>query len=167
MTGLGALLISAAPAAALKVGDQVPDLAVPATGGGSVNLFESRGNWTVLFFYPKAFTPGCTSQACGIRDVYQELVDMGVTVYGASVDSLKTQDEFKAKHNLPYALLADSSKALSRAFDALNFIGINKRMTFIINPEGVIAAVIDSVSVGSHDDDVIRMIRELQSKAGG
>lgn len=159
LAGLLAWLAGGTTAMALGVGDQVPDISVPSTSGENVNLRERAGTWTVLFFYPKAFTPGCTSQACGMRDANQDYVDLGVTVYGASVDSLKTQQEFKAKHNLPYELLADEKKELSRAFDVLGMVGFSSRKTFIINPEGVITDVIGSVSVGSHDEDVITMLK--------
>lgn len=159
LAGLLTWLAGGSTAMALGVGDQVPDITVPCTSGDSVNLRARTGSWTVVFFYPKAFTPGCTSQACGMRDANQEYIDMGVTVFGASVDSLKTQREFKAKHNLPYELLADENKELSRAFDVLGMIGFASRKTFIINPEGVITDVIGSVSVGSHDEDVIKILK--------
>jgi len=160
-----AWLAGGIPVWAMKAGDQAPDLAVPATGGREINLRDLQGQWVVLFFYPKAFTPGCTSQACGMRDANQDLMDLGVTVLGASTDTVKTQEEFKAKHQLPYDLLADHDKKLSRAFDALGLLGFNKRMTFIINPEGTVTDVIDSVSVGSHDADVIRMLKARMQAA--
>ncbi|HMO50718.1 MAG TPA: peroxiredoxin [Kiritimatiellia bacterium] len=153
------LLFSAAPAAlAVKVGDPVPDLAVAGTGGSSVNLRNGDG-WRVVFFYPKAFTPGCNAQACGMRDSFQAYLDRGVTVFGVSTDSLKTQQEFKEKHNLPYELLADADKELSRAFNVLMpLVGWPKRTTFIINPEGIVTDIIDAVNVGSHDADVLRLL---------
>jgi peroxiredoxin Q/BCP len=166
LAGLLAWLAGGSTALALKVGDQVPDITVPGTGG-EVNLRKDAGAWTVVFFYPKAFTPGCTSQACGMRDANQVYRDLGVTVYGASVDSLKTQQEFKSKHGLPYELLADEKKELSRAFDALGMIGFSSRKTFIINPEGIITDVIGSVSVGSHDEDVIKILKSRVEQGGG
>lgn len=152
-------LLFGSSAHALEIGDQVPDVAVAATSGGEVNLRNTGGKWTVLFFYPKAFTPGCTSQACGMRDSYKELMDMGVRVFGASTDSLKVQQEFKAKNNLPYELLADEKKELSRAFDVLGMVGFASRKTFIINPDGKVADIINSVSVGSHDADVVKLLK--------
>lgn len=148
----------------LVAGGQAPDLDVPWTGGGTVNLRTLDANWKVLFFFPKAFTPGCTSQACSMRDATQDLRDLGVTVLGASTDSLKTQQEFKEKHNLSYELLADEEKSLAEAFDVLGLFGLTKRVTFIINPEGIITDRLDSVSVGSHDQDVLGLLREHLGK---
>jgi thioredoxin-dependent peroxiredoxin len=159
MAGILAWLTGGTSAQALQVGDMVPDVAVPSTSGEMVNLKEMTGSWKVLFFYPKAFTPGCTSQACGMRDANEDIMAMGVKVFGASVDSLKTQQEFKAKHNLPYDLLADENKELAKAFDALGMIGFASRKTYIIDPEGNITDIIGSVSVGSHDQDVIEMLK--------
>jgi peroxiredoxin Q/BCP len=88
ISSMVAWLTGSSAAMALNVGDQVPDIAVPSTNGDQVNLRETGGAWTVLFFYPKAFTPGCTSQACGMRDANQAYVDLGVRVFGASVVSL-------------------------------------------------------------------------------
>lgn len=164
LAGIVAWLAGSSSALAIKVGDHVPDISVPSTSGTNVNLRAGSGQWRVLFFYPKAFTPGCTSQACGMRDTNKEYLDLGVKVYGASVDSLKTQQEFKAKHNLPYDLLADESKELSRAFGILGMIGFSSRQTFIIDPEGKVTDIIDSVSVGSHDQDVINLLKTRMGK---
>lgn len=153
------LIAAATPAWALKSGDQVPDVTVASTDGGQINLRETGGQWTVLFFYPKAFTPGCTKQACGMRDGYQAFLDLGVRVLGASVDSVKTQKEFKAKHNLPFELLADEEKDLARGFGSLGMVGFASRKTYIINPEGIVTDIIGTVSVGSHDEDVLNLLR--------
>lgn len=159
MAGILAWLTGGTSAQALQVGDQVPDLAVPSTSGEPVNLRQLTDSWKVIFFYPKAFTPGCTTQACSMRDANEDIMAMGVKVFGASVDSLKTQQEFKEKHNLPYDLLADENKALAKAFDALGMIGFASRKTYIINPEGQITDIIGSVSVGSHDQDVMEILK--------
>jgi len=149
---------------ALSVGDKVPDLPVPSTSGLNVNLLTDGGSWRVLYFYPKSFTPGCTKQACGLRDSQSAFTELGVVVYGVSTDNLEKQKEFKSKYELPFDLLADSDKKLSKAFDALGLVGFSKRMTFIINPEGEITDVIDSVDVGSHDQDVISRLKAHISK---
>jgi len=159
LAGILAWITGSSTAMALTVGDLVPDISVPSTSGSPVNLRAETGTWTVVFFYPKAHTPGCTSQACGMRDANKTYADLGVNVYGASVDSLATQQEFKAKNNLPYDLLADEKKELSRAFGVLGLIGFASRQTFIIDPQGIITDVIDSVSVGSHDADVIHILK--------
>jgi peroxiredoxin Q/BCP len=159
VTTLALALTGAAKAQALTVGDPVPDLALPSTGGGELSLASLKGSWVVLYFYPKSFTPGCTKQACDLRDSHTSLTELGAVIVGASTDDLKTQNEFKAKHNLPFDLLADDKKELSKAFGTLNMLGMSKRSTFIISPEGLVTDVIESVSVGSHEADVANLLR--------
>lgn len=144
---------------AIGVGDEVPDIALPSTGGADVNLRAAKGSWTVLYFYPKSFTPGCTREACGLRDARADIDALGATVLGVSTDNLETQKEFKAKYELTFDLLADEGGKLSEAFGVLGG-ATAKRVTFIINPEGRIAEVIDNVSVATHDQDVIRLLKK-------
>lgn len=160
---VGSLFINQS-ASALSVGDMVPDLPVPSTSGMNVNLLTDGGSWRVLYFYPKSFTPGCTKQACGLRDSLSAFTDLGVVVYGVSTDTIEKQKEFKAKYDLSFNLLADSDKKLSKAFDALGMVGISKRMTFIINPDGEITDVLESVNVGTHDKDVLSRLKAHISK---
>jgi len=148
---------------ALVVGDKAPDVAVPSTGGSDVNVSTAEG-WKVVYFYPKSFTPGCTQQACGLRDSYATLSEMGVTVFGVSTDNLEKQVKFKSEYKLPFELLADNDKKLSEGFGVLGLMGFSKRVTFIINPEGAITDIIDSVSVGSHDADVIQLLKTRMVK---
>jgi len=151
-------------ASALSVGDKVPDLPIASTSGQNINLLTDGGAWRVLYFYPKSFTPGCTKQACGLRDSQSAFTELGVVVYGVSTDNLEKQKEFKGKYNLPFDLLADNEKKLSEAFEVLGVIGFSKRVTFIINPDGEITDVIDSVDVGTHDQDVIARLKAHISK---
>jgi len=159
-----AWLSGSVSAMALQAGDKAPDVTVPSTSGLNVNLSTMTGTWKVVYFYPKSFTPGCTKQACGLRDQQSSLKDMGVTVIGVSTDTLKTQQEFKEKYELPFELLADDEKKLSKAFDVLGLMGFSKRVTFIINPEGVITDTIDDVSVESHDADVEKILKSRLGK---
>jgi len=164
IAGLMAMLAGEMHAMTLTAGDQVPDIAVPSTGGGELNLRSLSGGWTVLYFYPKSFTPGCTKQACGLRDGKASLDELGAVVIGVSTDNVKAQEEFKAKHNLPFEILADEDKKLSEAFGVLGVMGMSKRVTFIIGPDGIITDVIDSVSVGTHDEDVTKLLKARQGK---
>lgn len=163
VAGFVAWQLGSAAVMALVVGDKAPDLAVPSTGGSDVNI-STAGGWKVVYFYPKSFTPGCTQQACGLRDSYATLSEMGVTVYGVSTDNLEKQAKFKAEYKLPFELLADHDKKLSEGFGVLGLMGFSKRVTFIINPEGAITDIIDSVSVGSHDADVIQLLKTRMGK---
>ena len=163
IAGFVAWLLGSSAAMALVVGDKVPDISVPSTGGADVNVSSAPG-WKVVYFYPKSFTPGCTQQACGLRDSHAKIAELGVTVYGVSTDNLEKQNKFKAEYVLPFDLLADNEKKLSEGFGVLGMMGFSKRVTFIVNPEGVVTDIIDSVSVGSHDADVINLLKERTGK---
>jgi peroxiredoxin Q/BCP len=149
----------------LQVGDPAPDISAPSTSGKSVKLSELKGSWIVLYFYPKAFTPGCTAESCSLRDGYSEILKLGATILGVSLDNLSTQIDFKAKYHLPFDLLSDSKKEVAKAFDSLGFAGLMaQRKTFIIDPEGKIAFVFDKVNTGGHDKEVAETLKKLQRK---
>lgn len=160
LAGFMAFILGSTSVSALVVGDQVPDISVPSTSGTDLNLRSMEGVWKVVFFYPKSFTPGCTRQACGMRDSKAALDELGVVVVGISTDTMKSQLDFKKKHELPFDLLADESKELSRAFGVLGLMGMTKRSTFIVDPKGMITDVIESVSVGSHETDVLTILKK-------
>lgn len=165
LAGLAAWLTGSSAAMALSPGDLVPDIAVPSTSGESVNLRSLTGVWKVLFFYPKAFTPGCTAQACGMRDANAEFDALGAKVFGASMDTLEKQQKFKTEYSLPYELLADADGALAKAFGSAGLMALYaSRQTYIIDPDGKITDVIGDVKVGSHDADVIRILQERMGK---
>ncbi|HMP73395.1 MAG TPA: peroxiredoxin [Kiritimatiellia bacterium] len=150
----------AATGSAIEVGQPAPDLAIPSTAGRDISLADYRGQWVVLFFYPKAFTPGCTAQACSLRDEHQAIVEAGAVILGASVDNLRTQQRFKEEHNLPFELLADNDRELSRAMGVLALGGmITSRTTFLINPEGNVAHILRGVNVRNHDQDILPLLR--------
>ncbi len=154
-----------AAAHALGTGDAAPEFEA-ATTAGPVKLDDLRGKWVVLMFYPKSFTPGCTKEACSVRDAYEKLAARGVAVFGISVDDLETQKKFKAAHQLPYELIADRDKKIAQAYGVLAPMGLFAlRRTFVIAPDGRIAHVSDSVSVATHGDDLLGVLENLQSKA--
>ena len=147
---------------AAGVGDAAPDVTAPGTNGKDIKLSDYRGSWVVLFFYPKAFTPGCTAEACSLRDGYAEIQKLGAVILGASLDSVQRQTEFKAKHSMPFDLIADADKAYAKAFDVLAFGGLMaQRKTFIIDPQGRIAHVFDKVTTGSHNQEVADVLKTL------
>lgn len=164
LAGMAVLLAGNTVASALNVGDRVPEVSVPSTSGAEVNVGAVGGGWKVVYFYPKSFTPGCTTQACSMRDGFAAYQDLGVTVYGVSTDKIEKQQEFKSEYKLPFELLADNEKKLSEAFGVMGMMGFSKRITFIINPEGIVTDIIDSVSVGSHDKDVIALLKTRLGK---
>jgi thioredoxin-dependent peroxiredoxin len=147
---------------ALQPGDAAPDMEVDCTNGSKVNLTDHKGSWVVVFFYPRAFTPGCTAQSCSMRDDYSQFKEAGIVVYGASLDNLERQNAFKKEYELPYELLADPDKRLAKAFDTLGMGGmIASRNTFIINPEGKIAHRFNGARTSGHAEEVMTKLKSF------
>lgn len=139
-----------------------PDFKAPATNGKTVSLSDYKGQWLVLYFYPKAFTPGCTAESCSLRDGFSEIQKLNATVLGVSLDDLETQKKFKAKYNLPFDLLDDKNKKIAKAYDVLGMLGLYaQRKTFIINPKGTLVYIFDKVSSKTHDQEVYKKLKEL------
>ena len=146
----------------LKVGDKAPNFKALDEAGNTVQLEDFKGKKLVLFFYPKASTPGCTAEACNLRDNYQTFLNKGYEVLGVSADSAKRQQNFKTKNELPFPLLADEDKSVINAFGVWGpkkfmgreYDGIH-RTTFVINEEGVIDEVISKVKTKEHASQIL------------
>ncbi len=146
----------------LKKGDKAPTFKGKDQDGNIISLEDFRGNKLVLYFYPKDSTPGCTSQACNLRDNYELLLEKGYKVVGVSADSEKSHKKFIEKNNLPFPLIADTEKEILQAFDVWGlkkfmgreYMGIN-RTTFVINEEGVIEEVIEKVNTKDHTAQIV------------
>ena len=168
---LGVVLLWAAAVAAaqttndtLAVGSPAPAFAAVGTNDQTNRLADLKGKWVVLYFYPKAFTPGCTSEACSLRDGYADIQKAGATILGVSLDPVARLKEFKQSYQLPFDLLSDADKSVSRAYHVLAFGGLfAERRTFIINPDGAIAHVFESVNTRSHDRQVAEVLKTLQA----
>jgi peroxiredoxin Q/BCP len=141
----------------LKQGDVVPNFSAKDEQGHTVSLSDYKGKKLVVFFYPKASTPGCTVEACNLRDNYEDLKAKGYELLGVSADSEKRQANFKNKYEFPFPLLADEDKTVIHAFGVWGpkkfmgktYDGIH-RMTFLINEEGVVERVIEKVKTKDH-----------------
>ncbi len=152
----------------LSIGDTVPDIKVPATGGRSLKASDFRGQNLVLYFYPKASTPGCTQEGQDFRDAAESFAAANTVILGASRDGLKAQEGFKAKQGFPFDLLSDTDEALCRAFDVIKVkkmygresLGV-ERSTFLIDAEGVLRREWRGVKVKGHVDEVLAATREL------
>ncbi len=146
----------------LKAGDKVPNFTVNDQDGNSISLSDYAGKKLVVFFYPKASTPGCTAEACDLRDHYKELQDAGYSLLGVSADSQKRQKNFKEKYEFPFPLLADEDKEVINAFGVWGekkfmgkiYDGIH-RMTFIVDEKGVVERVIDKVKTKIHASQIL------------
>ena len=146
----------------LKVGDRVPDFTTTDQDGNVVKWEDFRGKKVVVFFYPKANTPGCTLEACNLRDHYKELQNAGYEILGVSADSEKHQSNFRNKFNFQFPLLADTDKSIIEAFGVWGpkkfmgrtFDGIH-RITFIMDKDGVVERVIDKVKTKAHAAQIL------------
>lgn len=141
----------------LKVGDKVPEFSAKDQDGNTISLTDYKGKKLVVFFYPKANTPGCTAEACNLRDNYKELQSEGFELLGVSADSEKKQASFKDKYEFPFPLLADEDHTVINTFGVWGpkkfmgreYDGIH-RTTFVINGDGVVEKVIDKVKTKDH-----------------
>lgn len=147
----------------LKPGDKAPQFNGLNQNGDSISLNSFIGKKVVLYFYPKDSTPGCTAQACDLRDNYQMLLDKGYVVIGISADSQESHQKFIKKHDLPFPLIADIEKEIINAygvwgpkkFMGKTYDGIH-RTTFIIDEQGVIEEVIDKVKTNDHTNQIVK-----------
>lgn len=146
----------------LKAGDPAPDFTATLDTGETVSLQDFAGRKLVLFFYPKDDTPGCTAEACSLRDGYDELRRQGYALLGVSPDSARKHQKFKAKYDLPFPLLADEDQQVSQAygvwgpkkFMGRTFQGVH-RTTFVIDAEGRIERVIEKVNTKEHAQQIL------------
>jgi len=150
--------------AELKVGDKGPDFSLMDERGRLVSLRDYLGKKVViLYFYPKDFTPGCTAEACSFRDDYKVYEERGAVVIGVSLDSVESHMKFSEEYNLPFLLLSDSRKEVAKAYGVLGTGGfLAKRVTFVIDKEGKIAAVFPKVDVKHHSEEVLKVLDELK-----
>jgi len=146
----------------VEEGAPAPDFELTSDGGDAVKLSDLRGKQVVLYFYPKDDTPGCTTQACGIRDAYGEFERAGAVVLGVSPDNEKSHVKFKKKFELPFTLLADTDHSVAEAYGVWGeksymgkkYMGID-RSTFVIGADGNLKKVMRKVKPATHADDVL------------
>ena len=146
----------------LVVGDSAPDFSLPASTGGNITLSDLRGRKVVLYFYPKDDTPGCTKEACGFRDAYDDIQTRGVVVLGVSRDDLASHDGFVQKYSLPFPLLSDPDAFVAKSYGAYGTKNLYGRLsegvyrhTFLIDEEGRVAKVWRRVRTEVHATEVL------------
>ena len=140
-----------------KEGDLAPDFVLPDHDGKLRRLSDYRGERVVVYFFPKADTPGWTKEACSLRDHFNRFKEQRITVFGISYDSVESQKKFRDKYNLPFILLSDSKHKAGKLY------GVDKgrwaaRKTFIIDQEGKITKIYDKVSVTTHGEDILDLL---------
>jgi thioredoxin-dependent peroxiredoxin len=151
----------------IEQGDAAPAFELPDQDGRTVKLSDFRGQPVVVYFYPKADTPGCTTQACGVRDHRADYAKVGAVVLGISPDPVGKVKKFQEKHSLDFPLLADEGHAVAERFGVWvqksmygrTYMG-NERTTFVIDPDGKVARVLRKVKPAEHDELVLKALEE-------
>ncbi len=152
----------------IEVGDKAPDFTLPTDNGGELTLSELKGKKVVLYFYPKDSTPGCTTQAKGFRDEIKAFAEANCVIVGASEDTIKRHDNFKAKQELNFPLVSDAESDLCESYGVWQekkmygktFMGI-VRTTFIIDEEGIVQKIWPKVKVKGHVEEVLETVQAL------
>ena len=152
----------------VTLGQPVTDFTAQATSDITVNLSAMKGQNTVLFFYPKDNTPGCTSEGQAFRDLHEQFKEANTVVFGVSRDSLKSHDNFRTKHELPFELISDQSEELCQLFDVIKlkhmygkeYMGI-ERSTFLIDGDGILQHEWRKVRIKGHVEDVLQAAQAL------
>jgi peroxiredoxin Q/BCP len=148
----------------LKAGDPAPDFRAETSEGSTVGLADFRGRKLVLYFYPMDDTPGCTRQACSLRDHNAEIAAKGAAILGVSAQSLESHRRFIDKHHLNFPLLLDTDQRIAKAYGAAGsgvfglargMLGMNERITFLIDEQGYIERVIDDPDTAGHGEQVL------------
>jgi thioredoxin-dependent peroxiredoxin len=147
-----------------KHGDFAPDFTLPDQNNRLHTLSAYRGQWVLLYFYPKDDTPGCTKEACTFRDSFPNFQNLPITVMGISLDSVQSHQKFAQKYTLPFTLLADEHRKVVELYDAWG-LGklLPKRMSYLIDPEGKIAKIYEHVTPDKHADEVLHDLQQQQA----
>ena len=139
------------------LGKSAPEFKLKNSYGELVSLEQFKGEWLLVFFYPKDDTPGCTKEACSLRDNFHQFKKLNANVVGISIDSTNSHKEFKEKHNLPFMLLSDPNGETAKKYSALNnffIFKLAKRQSFIIDPKGIVRRVYRDVSPSNHAQEI-------------
>ncbi len=156
----------------VNINDKAPEFTLPDQNGKEISLKDFRGKYVVLYFYPRADTPGCTVEACEFRDSYRKIQNTGAVILGISPDQPKAQKKFEEKYSLPFTLLGDADKKVGNAFGVIqekNMYGKKVmgvvRTTFIIGPEGKIKHIFQKVKPEGHAEEVLAYLKQAQKGA--
>lgn len=158
------------PRVTLTIGSPAPSFSLADQAGAIRSLSDFAGSWTVLYFYPKDDTPGCTTEACAFRDVHAEIQGVGLTVVGISPDSVESHAAFAEKHGLPFVLLSDPSKTVLQAYDAWGersmygkrYMGV-LRSSVLVSPQGTVAKLYPRVSPQEHAAEILKDVKSLSA----
>jgi len=148
----------------IELGAPIPTIQATLDSGQPVDLASSNAEgYTLIYFYPKANTPGCTKQACSLRDAFEVLIEKGVTVYGVSKDSVKSQTSFKEKYSLPFSLVADSKSEVIKAFGVPQKLGFASRQAFLFQNGKLVWRDL-AASTSKQAEDVLAFLDSVEIK---
>lgn len=155
----------------MQIGDYLPSIPFKATSGLISNLDQYRGQWLVLYFYPKDATPGCTTEGCDFRDLDKEFSFLKATIFGISRDTLTSHEKFKKQNQYPFELISDPDETLCQLFDVMRTKSMYgkqvrgiERSTFLINPDGVVQHIWRKVKVEGHVNEVLQVIKKFENE---
>lgn len=153
----------ATSAAELKEGNKAPEFSAQDQTGKTIRLADFRGKSTVvLYFYPKDDTPGCTAEACSLRDGHEAVIATGAVILGVSADDVQSHEAFAAKYNLPFSLLADPEHRIIEAYGVkMPLVRLAKRWTFIIDKQGLIRHIVRNVRTQDHDRQLLELLKGM------
>ncbi len=144
-----------------EVGKPAPDFAAPITSGKTIQLRDYRGQKIVLYFYPQDDTPGCTIESCGFRDVYDKVKAAGAEILGVSVDDVDSHKRFTEKFSLPFPLVADVDKKITRTYGVLSDKSpVARRVSFLIDEKGNLVKIFDPVKAASHPAEILEALKK-------
>ena len=145
----------------LTIGENAPEFSLKDQNGKIRRLSDYKGKKLVIYFFPKAFTPGWTKQACGLRDNYNSFETNDISILGVSYDSQNKLKNFKEEYNLSFNLLSDNKKVMGNLYDVNSFYFFPQRKTFLINERGVLVHIINSVNINNHAEDILKIFKNL------
>jgi thioredoxin-dependent peroxiredoxin len=146
-----------------EIGQPAPDFTLKDQAGVSHTLSDYRGEWVLVYFYPKDDTPGCTTEACSFRDRYEEIRQSSLKIFGISTDDVSSHEKFAEKYNLPFDLLADPDGQVVQEYGVKQpLINIAKRHSFLIDPDGIIRKIYEKVTPADHPEEILADLKQLQ-----
>jgi thioredoxin-dependent peroxiredoxin len=145
----------------LPTGSQAPDLAAPDQTGKVRRIADERGHPLVVYFYPRDGTPGCTKEACAFRDSWERYSKAGVQIFGVSADDQKSHEQFAKEQHLPFPIVADPAHAWSTAFGVKTKLGMDSRVSFLVDGDGKVARIYPDVDPAFHADQVLKDVAAL------
>ena len=145
----------------LTIGEKAPNFNLKDQDGKIHQLNDYKGKKLIIYFFPKAFTPGWTKQACGLRDNYSSFRTKNISILGVSYDSKSKLKDFKERYELKFNLLSDNDKVMGSLYDVTTFYFFPQRKTFLIDENGILVHIINSVNINNHSEDILTIFKNI------